>query len=90
MPYIKPSTTSAIVDAVSAGAVLSAPFYQGQRGHPVAFSNSFADALAALDGDSGARNIIVQHADQLTAIECDDAGVLVDIDTVMDLKTTNN
>ena len=86
MPYVMASTTSQLVDALRAGAVLAAPCYQGRRGHPVAFSNSFVDALCALDGDIGARNILEQNADQLTSIATDDAGVLIDIDTTLDLE----
>ena len=85
MPYVMASTTSQLIDALCSGAALAAPCYQGRRGHPVAFSNRFVDALCALDGDTGARNILEQNARQLTSIITDDAGVLVDIDTALDL-----
>ena len=42
-------------------------------------------ALAALDGDSGARGVVERDADQLTVVDCNDAGVLMDIDTVGEL-----
>jgi len=86
MPYVMSSTTSQLVAALRRGALLVAPYYQGRRGHPVAFSNHFVDALCALDGDTGARNILEQNADQLTSIATDDAGVIVDIDTVLELE----
>ena len=85
MPYVMASTTSQLIDALLTGAALAAPCYQGRRGHPVAFSNHFVDALCALDGDTGARNILEQNASQLALIATDDSGVLVDIDTVLDL-----
>ena len=85
MPYVMASTTSQLIDALRTGATLAAPCYQGRRGHPVAFSNRFVDALCTLDGDTGARNILEQNAQQLTSIMTDDAGVLVDIDTALDL-----
>ena len=85
MPYVMASTTSQLVAALRTGAVLAAPCYRGRRGHPVAFSKDFVDALRALDGDSGARSILEQNTGQLTSIATDDAGVLVDIDTEMDL-----
>jgi len=84
MPFVTASTTRQVVDALRAGADLAAPYYQGRRGHPVAFSARFLDVLAALDGDTGARHILEQHAEQLTAIATDDAGVLKDIDTPVD------
>lgn len=85
MPCVMASTTSQLVDALRSGAALAAPFYQHRRGHPVAFSNRFFDALCALDGDTGARNILEQNAGQLALIATDDAGALVDVDTVLDL-----
>lgn len=86
MPCIMTSTTLQLIAALRTGATLAAPYYQGRRGHPVAFSNRVVDALRALDGDSGARSILEQNAEQLVSIATDDAGVLVDIDTVMDLE----
>lgn len=85
MPYVMASTTRRVVEALRAGAGLAAPYYQGRRGHPVGFSARFHGALAVLDGDSGARRILEQHAEQLTAIATEDAGVLKDIDTPGDL-----
>ena len=90
MPYVMAATTALLVDALHAGTAMAAPFYQGRRGHPVAFSHSFVNALCALDGDSGARSILEQNASQLTSIITDDAGVLVDIDTAQDLNKTVN
>jgi len=86
MPCVMISTTSQLVNALRTGATLAAPYYQGLRGHPVAFSKHFVDALCALDGDTGARNILEQNAERLTSIAIDDAGVLVDIDTALDLE----
>jgi molybdenum cofactor cytidylyltransferase len=90
MPYVMASTTSKLVDALRTGAILAAPSYQGRRGHPVAFSKRFVDALCALDGDSGARHILELNADRLTSIATDDAGVLLDIDTPRDLEKPVN
>jgi molybdenum cofactor cytidylyltransferase len=86
MPYISVSTTQRLVDALRAGAGLAAPYYRGRRGHPVAFSDRFFDALSGLDGDIGARNILSLHADELIAIATDDEGVLADIDTTADVE----
>lgn len=87
MPWLKATTTQRLVDALRRDAVLAAPYYCGRRGHPVAFSARFRDALGALDGDTGARIVLQRHADQLTAIATDDAGVLADVDTIADLES---
>ncbi len=86
MPSLMPSTTRQVVDVLRSGAVLAAPYYQGQRGHPVGFGARFFDELTALDGDIGARHILQQYADLLTVISTDDAGVLNDIDVPEDLE----
>ncbi len=85
MPELQVSTTQKLVDTLRIGAVLATPIYQNQRGHPVAFSSNFFDALSTLDGDVGARHILNQHADRLTVIDTEDAGVLKDIDSPTDL-----
>lgn len=85
MPHVRPSTTQQLVDALNDGAELAAPFYRGQRGHPVAFSKRFAADLSALDGNTGARTIVEQNIDRMITIDSDDAGVLVDIDTRDDI-----
>lgn len=85
MPFVSASTTQRLVDVLRADALLAAPYYRGRRGHPVAFSRAFFDALSGLDGDTGARDIVQSHADRLIRIDIDDAGVLADIDTPEDV-----
>lgn len=86
MPYIKPDTIKAIADALDAGAAIVAPVYQGKRGHPVGFSAKFRHELEQLRGDEGARAILKRYAAQIKLLECDDRGVITDIDTLQDLK----
>ncbi|NIE88025.1 molybdopterin-guanine dinucleotide biosynthesis protein MobA, partial [Burkholderia sp. Tr-860] len=49
----------------------------------VAFAAVHRDALAALDGDTGARALLLAH--ELAEVEVDDPGVLRDVDTRDDL-----
>lgn len=85
MPRIAPQTIRKMVDALEEGVSIAAPFYKGERGHPVAFASSLRDELLALDGDQGARAVIERHRDELRPIECDDPNVLYDIDRKSDL-----
>ncbi|MBI1991250.1 MAG: nucleotidyltransferase family protein, partial [Betaproteobacteria bacterium] len=85
MPLIESATIAAIVHEIEAGRHLVAPTYQGQRGHPVGLGKRFGAQLLALDGDAGARDIIAAHPGELALIECDDPGVLQDIDRRADL-----
>jgi molybdenum cofactor cytidylyltransferase len=87
MPRVKPDTTASLVATLRAGRLLAAPVCRGRRGHPVAFGAAFYDDLIQLDGDSGGRAILEQHADKLTLIDTDDDGVLTDVDTPADLAS---
>ncbi|MEM5434565.1 nucleotidyltransferase family protein [Paraburkholderia diazotrophica] len=84
MPRIAASTVEAVARAADKGASIVAPYYRGQRGHPVGFGVEHRDALLALDGDTGARALFATHA--VTRIDVDDPGVLSDIDTPEDLR----
>ena len=88
MPAIQPATVKAVAAALAAGAPLVAPVYRGQRGHPIGFARRFRDALTALTGDRGGRDILAQHAQDLRLIDVDDPGVLLDIDRAVDLEKT--
>jgi molybdenum cofactor cytidylyltransferase len=85
MPFIRPATHLAIERALRHGAVIAAPAYQGERGHPVGLSGRFRDDLLALEGDAGARFILKNNARDIRLVEVDDPGVLKDIDTPADL-----
>ncbi|MBC8738291.1 nucleotidyltransferase family protein [Paraburkholderia sp. UCT31] len=85
MPRIAVPTIEAVARALDNGAPLVAPFYDGQRGHPVGFGSEHRDALLALDGDTGAKALLRSHA--LTRIDVDDPGILRDVDTPDDLRT---
>ena len=88
MPYIKPHTISAVARELKTGAAIVAPVFQGKRGHPVGFSAKYRHELEQLTGDEGARSILKRHADQIKLLECNDSGILTDIDTPEDLNAT--
>ena len=85
MPYIRPETTAAVANELHAGANIVVPTYQQQRGHPVAFAAKYKDELQNLQGDEGARSLIKRYQSEVQLLECDDAGILADIDTPEDL-----
>ena len=85
MPKVAPATTALVVSALRSGAELAAPYYLNQRGHPVGFSKVFAPQLVALASDVGARHILEQHQNKVRRVHIDDAGVLQDVDTELDL-----
>lgn len=89
MPLIDVATITRIAEAVRAGALIAAPTYRGQRGHPVGFAGSLGSRLASLTGDAGARDIVRQEIARLQSIEVDDPGILADIDTPEQLNSVN-
>lgn len=84
MPHVLPSTIAALARAVEDGSGIAVPAMAGRRGNPVAFGRRHMDALLALDGDQGARQIV--RANPVTEIDVDDPGIFEDIDTAADLK----
>jgi molybdenum cofactor cytidylyltransferase len=79
MPWIQPTTISALADRIENGASMVAPVYAGQRGHPVGFSSHWLPSLRDLCGDKGARDLIAENLDALELLTTEDAGVLRDI-----------
>jgi molybdenum cofactor cytidylyltransferase len=86
MPRIQPPTIQRVADALRQGALIAAPGYQGERGHPVGLSARLLDELLQLKGDEGARAVIVKHRAQLQLIAGDDPGVVYDIDRPEDVR----
>ena len=87
MPQVDRRTIKAVLKALEDGAKIAAPYgKEGQRGHPVGFSAALRDELIALDGDMGARRILMKHETAIVRIETDDPGIFVDVDTPDDLR----
>ncbi|MGA7179582.1 MAG: nucleotidyltransferase family protein [Thiobacillaceae bacterium] len=80
MPFITPATIKSVAQTVSTASRIAAPVFEGQRGHPVAFGKTYGEALMQLTGDQGARDLLLRHAAQLIGVDCQDPGVLQDID----------
>ena len=85
MPRIRPATIMQIADAVRAGALIAAPEYRGERGHPVGFSAALREELLACHGDEGARAVIKRHYAEIRLIPVDDGGVVFYIDRKEDV-----
>ncbi len=82
MPLVAPATIRAVADALAESPV-AVPSHKGRRGHPVGFAAICADALTSLTGDKGARTVVAAFGAR--EVETDDAGILLDIDTPVDL-----
>lgn len=83
LPLVQADTLVTIARAPMEGDVL-VPWFEGQRGHPVRFSARCGDALASLEGNQGAAPVVSARAASKMIVN--DAGCVLDIDTVDDLE----
>jgi len=84
MPLVRPATMIAVANGLSPHPVAYAQ-YVGRRGHPVAFGAELFSDLVRLSGDEGARRVLARYPG--LAVEVDDDGVLLDMDTEADLAS---
>jgi molybdenum cofactor cytidylyltransferase len=82
MPLVEPATLVAVARALALHPVAYAQ-HRGRRGHPVGFAAELYSELTALSGDEGARRLVARYP--AFAVERDDPGILIDIDTASDL-----
>jgi molybdenum cofactor cytidylyltransferase len=83
MPLVRPDTLLAVASALEQHPVAYAQ-HKGRRGHPVAFAAELYSELIQLSGDDGARRVMLRYPAH--GQEVSDAGVLLDIDTALDLE----
>ena len=60
--------------------------FKGFRGNPVLLSRVVFPELMNLKGDIGCRAIFGSHAEKIHKLEVDDPGILLDVDTLADLR----
>jgi molybdenum cofactor cytidylyltransferase len=88
MPLIDATLIDRLIDAFAPerGHLIAAPVSDGRRGNPVLWSRRFFAELMTLDGDVGARNLIVKHAQAVADVAVDGPGAFLDIDTPQALE----
>ena len=87
MPLIRPTTLRAVAQALVQLPVAHSQ-YRGRRGHPVGFGAELFSELRMLSGDEGARRLLARYP--AAAVEVDDPGVLLDVDTAADLQAAQS
>ncbi|WP_336338493.1 nucleotidyltransferase family protein [Haloarcula brevis] len=86
MPFVSAGTVDRLLAAYRTGGdSIVVPRYDGQRGNPVLFDRRHFDALAAVSGDRGGRDLI-ERGDGVRFVDVDDPGVRRDVDTEADLR----
>lgn len=86
MPGVRADTLQALAGRARHDIIVR-PYHQGHAGHPVIFGRAFWPALAALDGDEGARSLLARYRSHVVVLDVDDPGILTDVDTLDDLSS---
>lgn len=84
MPRVRAATFDALIAAHEGATphpLAVAPVYEGRRGNPVLLGRPLFGAVAALEGDVGARGLLKAAGAEIAEIAVSDPGVLLDIDT---------
>ncbi len=83
MPLVDTQTIDRLIDALSPeqGLLIAVPVNDGRRGNPVLWARRLFGELMALEGDFGARHLIVKHAEAVAEVEVNGSGPFLDIDT---------
>jgi CTP:molybdopterin cytidylyltransferase MocA len=86
MPGITAELVAALVARYrAAGQPIVVPVCGGRRGHPVMIRAGLREALLAVTGDAGAREILSAHPGWVAEFETDDEAVVHDVDAPADL-----
>ena len=83
MPRVGAALIDRLIEAFdpSSGALIVLPSHVGQRGNPVLWARRFFEDLKALEGDTGARQILARHGDGIVEVPVTDEGASFDVDT---------
>ena len=63
------------------GRSIVVPVHQGKRGNPVLFASAFVTEMLDVAGDTGAKYIIGQHADEVAEVDLGSDAIFIDVDT---------
>ncbi len=83
MPFIKPETIRKLIAALEArtgNPMAIVPSFNDAWGNPVLLSSALYDQVMSLQGDEGARALLLKSRDSVIEVPVDDDGVLADID----------
>ncbi|WP_407311416.1 NTP transferase domain-containing protein [Pseudomonas sp. nanlin1] len=82
MPWVRPASLQAVLDAMQPAYISVACGAQGY-GHPVGFGSAYGAGLLGLSGDQGAKRLFC--AGQVVPVPTDDPGIYRDVDLPADV-----
>jgi molybdenum cofactor cytidylyltransferase len=88
MPLIDTRLIDRLIEAFAPdrGNLIAVPVSDGRRGNPVLWSRRFFGELMTLDGDIGARHLIIKHAEAVADVTVEGHAAFLDIDTPQALE----
>lgn len=85
-PFVNLEVLSALLSNVTKEAHIVVPTYDGKIGHPILVGpGSYLKEICEIDGDEGLRSVILKRPKSLKLVPRD-ISVIIDIDTIEDLK----
>ena len=90
-PLLQPATIDYLLENFwKSEKDICVPVYRGKRGNPTIFSRALYGKLKAIEGDIGARDIILESPAKVLSVEVDDQLGFADIDSQEDFARLQN
>lgn len=92
MPFVSSDEINQMIEVFDPleGRAIVTPTFKGKRGNPVLISAQFADEVAKITGDMGAKAIIAENDHLVHSVEFDSPAIFTDIDTPEMLKAASD
>jgi len=84
MPYVAVDSIKKIIESLHLNTIVI-PAHNARPGNPVAFGLQFKERLLELQGDRGAKSVILSNSDRVVTVETNDKGIHQDIDVPQDI-----
>jgi len=88
MPWVMTETINLLIERfiTENGMVICQPTFEGKAGNPVLWPRKFFPEIINIKGDTGAKNLIEQHSQNVSHVEVNDAGIHNDINKPNDIR----
>lgn len=92
MPLLEAQQLNKLIEAFDPveGRSICVPVHGRKRGNPVLWGKQHITEILAISGDTGARHMLEDHADQVIEVAIDTDGILFDVDTPERLREYRN
>ena len=83
MPLIESSLLNHMIEQFNAfpSALAFVPTHKGEWGNPVLLTQRLFDQVASLEGDAGARKLLLAHRDRVVEVPVESDSIFLDLDT---------